>query len=319
MNNLPHSNLGKTGLSVSKIGFGAMELRGPYGDWPTKVDDETVSKLLHSVLDLGINLIDTAPDYGLSEDLIGEYLPHRRDEFYLATKCGCSVRESGEPFESNVHTFERSNIRAAVEQSLRRMKTDYIDIIQFHHSPTRDELVEEDSVAELLELREAGMVRFIGMSATLPNCYEHLEMDVFDVIQVPYSLVERDHEDFLTNASSAGIGTIARNGVARGIVSAGKDKVDAMPDGWREQWLTNKDRFEAAELADLLDGASRTEFMIRYLLATPSVDSTILGTGSPKHLADNVSAAAKGPLSSDVFDEARRRIDIAVANSSRTV
>ncbi|MGC0367431.1 aryl-alcohol dehydrogenase-like predicted oxidoreductase [Rhodococcus sp. 27YEA15] len=316
MDNMPQAILGQTGLSVSKIGFGAMELRGPYGDWPTRVDDETASTLLHSVLDLGINLIDTAPDYGLSEQLIGEFLAHRRDEYYLATKCGCAVRENGEPFESNLHTFERPNIRAAVEQSLRRMKTDYIDIIQFHHSPTRSELVEQDSIAELLELREAGMVRFIGMSATLPNCYEHLEMNVFDVIQVPYSLVERDHEDFLSQASAAGVGTIARNGVARGIVSASKDKVDAIPDGWREQWLTNRDRFESAGLGDLLDGASRTEFMIRYLLATGSVDSTILGTGSPAHLADNVSAAVKGPLDSDVYDEARRRIDVAAVSSS---
>jgi aryl-alcohol dehydrogenase-like predicted oxidoreductase len=313
MDDMPNVILGRTGLSVSKIGFGAMELRGPYGDWPTKVDDRTASQLLHSVLDLGINLIDTAPDYGLSEELIGKHLARRRDEFLLATKCGCSVRASGEPFESNVHTFERPKIRAAVEQSLRRMKTDHIDIIQFHHSPSRAELLEHDSIGELVELRDAGKVRFIGMSATVPNCYEHLEMDVFDVIQVPYSLVEREHEDFLAQASAAEVGTIARNGVARGIVSAGRDKVDAIPDGWREQWLANRDRFETAGLDDLMDGASRVEFMIRYLLATPSVDSTILGTGSPKHLADNVSAALRGPLATDVYDEARRRVDEVMA------
>jgi aryl-alcohol dehydrogenase-like predicted oxidoreductase len=290
-----------------------MELRGPYGDWPTKVDDAKASQLLNAVVDLGVNLIDTAPDYGLSEELIGTHLSHRREEFYLATKCGCSVRSSGEAFESNIHTFERPNIRAAVEQSLTRMKTDYIDLVQFHHSPSRAELVENDSIAELLDLREEGKVRFIGMSATLPNCYEHLEMDAFDAIQVPYSFVEREHEDFLVQASERGIGTIARNGVARGIVSAGRDKVSAIPDGWREQWLVNRDRFERAGIEDLIDGASPTEFMIRYLLATPSVDSTILGTGSQAHLAGNVSAALKGPLAADVYVETRRRIDAIAA------
>jgi aryl-alcohol dehydrogenase-like predicted oxidoreductase len=313
MTDLPTVTLGRTGLAVSKIGFGAMELRGPYGDWPTKVDDATTSELLNSVLDLGINLIDTAPDYGLSEDLIGKHLSARRDEFYLATKCGCSVRANGKPFESNVHTFERPIIRAAVEQSLRRMKTDHIDIIQFHHSPSRSELDERDAVAELVDLRDAGKVRFIGMSATLPNCYDHLDMAVFDVIQVPYSLVELEHEDFLVKASAAGVGTIARNGVARGIVSANRDKVEAIPDGWRQQWLTNRDKFEAARLEDLMEGSSRTEFMIRYLLATPSVDSTILGTGKPQHLADNVAAASKGPLAPDAYHEARRRMAAIVA------
>jgi aryl-alcohol dehydrogenase-like predicted oxidoreductase len=285
-----------------------MELRGPNGPWPRAVDEETASRLLNLVIDSGVNLIDTAPDYGLSESLIGKHISHRREEFYLATKCGCSVSPDGALLENDAHQFDRPNLRAAVEQSLRRMKTDYIDLIQFHHSPSREVLYANDSVAELVALRDEGKVRFIGMSATLPNCYAHLEMDVLDAIQVPYSFLEREHEDFLDQAASMGVGTIARNGVARGIVTADKDKIGGIPGGWRELWLKNRYRFEAANLADIMDSATQTEFMIRYLLSKPMVNSTILGTASPDHMQDNIAAARKGPLPEDVYLEAQRRI-----------
>jgi aryl-alcohol dehydrogenase-like predicted oxidoreductase len=302
------TTLGRTALRVSKIGFGAMELRGPNGPWPRSVDDATASRLLNLVVDSGVNLIDTAPDYGLSESLIGKHISHRRDEFYLATKCGCTISPDGAPLEYDGHQFDRSNLRAAVEQSLRRMGTDYIDLIQFHHSPSREVLDANDSVAELIALRDEGKVRFIGMSATLPNCYDHLEMGVFDAIQVPYSFLEREHEDVLSKAVSDGVGTIARNGVARGVVAAGKDKIAGIPGGWRETWLKNRHRFEAASLEDIMNGATQTEFMIRYILSKPMVNSTILGTASPDHMKDNIAAAHKGPLPEDVLAEAQRRV-----------
>ncbi|MBN9619922.1 MAG: aldo/keto reductase, partial [Actinobacteria bacterium] len=110
-----------------------------------------------------------------------------------------------------------------------------------------------------------------------------------------------------------GVGTIARNGVARGIVTMSQEKVEAIPDGWRQRWLTNRDRFEAAGLDELADGAGRNEFMVRYILANPVVVTTILGTGSPQHLRDNVAAAGKGPLPADVYAEAQRRIAAAPA------
>jgi aryl-alcohol dehydrogenase-like predicted oxidoreductase len=308
MSAMPTTELGRTGLRVSKIGFGAMELRGPNGPWPRPVDDATASRLLNLVIDAGVNLIDTAPDYGLSESLIGKHISHRRDEFYLATKCGCTISPDGTPLESDAHRFDPPNLRAAVEQSLRRMNTDYVDLIQFHHSPSREVLDANDSVAELVALRDEGKVRFIGMSATLPNCYGHLEMDVFDAIQVPYSFLEREHEDFLSKAAAIGVGTIARNGVARGIVTADKDKIAGIPGGWREMWLKNRHRFEAAGLADVMNGATQTEFMIRYLLSKPAVNSTILGTASPDHMEDNIAAAGKGPLPEDILIEAQRRV-----------
>src|ERR1700730_1978990 len=110
---IPTATLGLTEEKVSKLGYGAMELRS------RRLDPATVDGLLNTVLDAGINLIDTSPDYGASEENNGRAIPPRRDEYFLASKCGCPVGESvGEAGPSGrEHTFTRTNIRAAVEQS----------------------------------------------------------------------------------------------------------------------------------------------------------------------------------------------------------
>src|SRR5215207_4021746 len=130
MTTLPRRTLGRTGLDVTTLGYGAMELRGaPAGP---EVSDEQAARVLNAVLDAGIDFIDTSPDYGRSEELIGKSIAHRRAEYFLASKCGC-VPGAGMGGE-HVHTAE--NIRAGVEQSLRRMRTDYLDLVQFHRSLT---------------------------------------------------------------------------------------------------------------------------------------------------------------------------------------
>src|SRR5437870_11853056 len=101
----------------------------------------------------------------------------------------------------HVHTAE--NIRAGVEQSLRRMRTDHLDLVQFHVSPSRETLEENDSVAELLDLQREGKVRFLGMSGTLPHLTDHIAMGVFDAFQIPYSAVEPEHETVISDAAQA--------------------------------------------------------------------------------------------------------------------
>ena len=118
--------------------------------------------------------------------------------------------------ERPAHVFTPENIRAAVEQSLRRMRTDHLDLVQFHISPSRDTLEENGAVDALIELRDEGKTRFIGMSGTLPNLVDHIDMGVFDAFQIPYSALERDHEGAIHDAAVAGSGTIIRGGVARG-------------------------------------------------------------------------------------------------------
>jgi aryl-alcohol dehydrogenase-like predicted oxidoreductase len=306
MSALPKSTLGRTGLAVTKLGYGAMELRGT--DHFPRLSPAEASRILNAVLDNGINYIDTSPDYGYSEELIGRHLSGRREEFFLASKCGCPV----EPVDvahaqRKPHSFTRENIRAGVEQSLTRLRTDYLDVVQFHLSPSRAVLEANDSLAELEALRAEGKLRFIGISGTIPELAEQIEMDVFDVFQVPYSLVEREHEALMHRACEAGAGIVVRGGVARGVIVKDESVIDEYPQFLQAGFRARRKRWREADVADLLDGMTPMEFMLRFTLSNPDMTTTIVGTANPAHLAENVRAAARGPLPPEVVAAARRR------------
>jgi len=302
---LPVRTLGRTGLEVTQLGFGAMELRGaPRGP---QVADDVAEQVLNAVLDGGINYIDTSIDYGVSEERIGRFISARRSEFFLASKCGCLVDAQARAAAGDrpPHVFSRDNVVAGVEQSLRRMQTDYLDLVQFHASPTRAVLEDQGGLQALLDLQRDGKVRFIGMSGTLPNLPEQIAMGVFDVFQIPYSAVQREHEDLISQAAAAGAGTVIRGGAARGSLSP--DKPPTVPIGL-QPGVEVQDVWQRAALDDLLDGAPRTEFVLRFTLSHPDIHTTIVGTANPQHLAANIAASRKGPLPADVYAEARRRL-----------
>ena len=214
--------LGNTGADVTILGYGAMELRGdPRGP---AIEDEAAGALLNAVLDEGINLIDTSIDYGRSEELIGRHVGHRRDEYFLASKCGCLLGPRRLALLPHFRTTYRAeNIRAGIEQSLRRLQTDRLDLLQVHMSPSRAQMEADGTVETLLSLRDEGKVRFLGMSGTIPNLSDHIEMGVFEVFQIPYSALQREHEDLITAAVAAGAGTLIRGGAARGAPAEDKD------------------------------------------------------------------------------------------------
>ncbi len=297
MTELLKRTLGRTDFQVTTLGYGAMELRGaPSGP---EVSDEAAEKMLNAVLDVGINFIDTSIDYGRSEELIGRFIAHRRAEYFLASKCGC-VPDAPLGAE-HIHTAE--NIQAGVEQSLRRMKTEYLDLVQFHRSLTRSEFEEYGALEAALALKKAGKVRFIGVSGTLPNLVEQIEMGIFDAFQIPYSALQREHEEAISQAAAARAGIIIRGGVARGA-----------PTDWQRRYYmlpgaTMRERWEQARLDELLNGMSRLEFTLRFTLSNPDLDTTIVGTRDPGHLRDNIAAALKGPLPEALVREAKRRLD----------
>jgi aryl-alcohol dehydrogenase-like predicted oxidoreductase len=304
MADLPTRKLGKTGFEATVLGFGAMELRG--GPRGPEVTDEQAEAVLNAVLDSGINFIDTSIDYGRSEELIGKYISGRRNEYFLASKCGCVI--GGQQGE-HVHTAK--NIREGVENSLRLLRTDHLDLVQFHRSLTKDEFEKDGALQEALKLKAEGKVRFVGVSGTLPNLVEQIDMGVFDAFQIPYSALQREHEDAITKAAETGHGTIIRGGVARGA-----------PTDWNRVYYmvpaeTMKDRWEVANLDELLDGQSRMEFTLRFTLSHPGLTTTIVGTKNPDHLRANIDAAMKGPLPPDVLAEAKKRLEAAGAVSEK--
>ena len=297
--------LGRTGADVTILGYGAMELRGlPRGP---EITDERAARVLNAVLDGGINLIDTSPDYGRSEELIGTHIGHRRAEFFLASKCGCPIEPPADAPPPYPHDYSQRNVRANVEQSLRRLRTDHIDLVQVHMSPTVATLAENGTVLALKELQAEGKIRFIGMSGILPDLPGHIAMDVFDAFQIPYSAVQRDHENLITEAAAKGTGTLIRGGAARGAASEEKN--------WSTGPLTQEPglgqrNWETAGIEDLLGeaGIGKMEFILRFTLSHPGLSTTIVGTANPDHLASNIAAAAAGPLPADVYEEAKKRL-----------
>jgi len=304
MADLEKRTLGRTGLEVTALGFGAMELRGESSRWARPLPAGQAARVLNAVLDEGVNFIDTSIDYGESEALIGEAISRRREEYFLASKAGCPWDEAtlaGAAQGPLPHDFSPAHIREGLERSLRLLRTDHLDLLQLHISPSLETIKTCGVLETLAALRDEGKVRFIGSSSTVPHIWDLVSTGAFDAFQIPYSALERDHETVIAQAHDAGAGVIVRGGVARG--------------GFRPGTLVTRNLWEAwdaAKLDELLEeGQTRVEFVLRYTLGHPGVSTIIVGTADIDHLRDNLAGALLGPLSPDVLEEAKRRLDAA--------
>jgi aryl-alcohol dehydrogenase-like predicted oxidoreductase len=283
---------GNTGLEVTTLGYGAMELR--------HVDEAQAEQLLNGVLDSGINFIDTAPDYGPSEDLIGRFIANRRDEYYLATKCGCNVPHQGGE-DAPRHIWTGAQVQHNIEHSLKRLKTDYVDVWQVH-SADPAELADSDVLETMLKVKEAGKVRFLAVSMSGRgdgHGYEQLrpyldgDWSDFEAIQIWYSALTRASEAAIAQAAGRGLGMIIR-GVVRCI----------------DPWESLSDAVTQLGLDELrADGESAAQFLLRFAMAHPGLHTTIIGTKNLDHLAENIKAVEAGPLSNEVLSEAKRRLN----------
>ena len=284
-------SFGNTGMAVTTLGYGAMEFR--------HVDENQAGRLLESVLDAGINFIDTSPDYGPSEDRIGKWIAHRRDEYFLATKCGCNVPQQGGD-DAPRHIWTGAQVRHNIEHSLKRLNTDYVDVWQVH-SAEPDELAQSDVLETMLRIKEEGKVRHIAVSMSGRAAgrgfgqlrpYLDGDWDHFEAIQVWYSALERASEDAMREAANRGKGMIIR-GVVRTV----------------EPYESLTGFVDKVGLNDLrANGESAAQFLLRFAIAHPALHTTIIGTKSLDHLNDNIKAVEAGPLAPDVLAEAKRRL-----------
>jgi len=287
--------LGRTGLEVTQLGYGSMGIRGPRTWGVRVVDDEQAERILNLVLDAGINFIDTAPDYGISEQRIGQFLSRRRDEYYLATKCGCAYTQHDDHLEID-HVWKQDVIERNLETSLQRLQTDTIDLLQFHGGDA--ETLQREGLIELLQsFQEQGLIRHIGMSNKLPHLPALIDLGLFDTFQIPYSCLAPEHHEWITRAGESGAGVIIRGGIAHGG-----------PDAEIERPQLN-DVWKNANLDELLqDGMTRAELILRYTLSHPHCHTTIVGTCNEEHLRENLAAAGRGPLEDTLYEEVTRRV-----------
>jgi aryl-alcohol dehydrogenase-like predicted oxidoreductase len=296
--------MGKTGLVVSRIGYGAMELAG--APKARALDERDAIRFVNQVVDLGINYVDTSIDYGLSEQLIGKALEHRRADVILASKCACQVGLEGAAHGGEKHIYTGENVTAGVEQSLRRLRTSYLDVVQVHGNPSRKELEDGGVIDALLKLQRQGAVRHLGISSRLPLLAEFVDADYFTVIQVPYSALQRQNEDVIVALRRAGKAVVVRGVTGRGAPA--KDwatRPIGTADGEVQQL------WQRAGLDELLGGMSRIEFMIRFAMSNDNVDVTLVATTDDAHLIANIEYANRRALDADVFKAACARLTAA--------
>ena len=284
--------LGNTRLRASVLGYGAMELRDP-----GRVSDGEAENLLGAVLDGGIDFIDTSPDYGVSEDRVGACIGHRRSEYVLATKCGCNVDARGSGGGDPRHVWTREQLLRNIEQSLRRLRTDHIDVWQLHNARVED--VDGGGLLEVMrEVQDAGKVGHVSTSSTVPDIRTFVARGSFATYQIPYSALQREHEVVIGEAAAAGAGVIIRGGVAKGEHSV------RTSDRWNLWETCGLDEF-------LAEGESRSGFLLRLTITHPGMHTTIVGTSNPQHLADNLAAAGRGTVPDDIYAEIKRRLTAA--------
>ncbi|HET6409714.1 MAG TPA: aldo/keto reductase [Chthoniobacteraceae bacterium] len=280
---------------MTQLGYGSMGLRGPRTWGVRVVNDADAERMLNSVLDAGINFIDTAPDYGVSEERIGRFIGSRRDEFILATKCGCAFVQHADHLEIT-HRWEPDVVRRNLETSLQRLHTDQIDILQFHGGDA--ESLQRTGLIDLLcEFREQKLIRFLGSSSSLPDLPGLIALNVFDTFQIPYSCLAPQHRDLIAQAAATGAGIILRGGIAQG----GPDAEIQRP-ALNEVW--NRAKLDAL----LLAGMSRAEFILRDTLSLPECHTTIVGTCNPAHFEENLQAARRGPLPEELVGQISERV-----------
>jgi aryl-alcohol dehydrogenase-like predicted oxidoreductase len=302
-----YRKFGRYDLKVSEIGFGAWAIGGParLGEHVTgwgEVDDDVSLRTLEACLDLGINFIDTADAYGdgHSEELVGKAFSRRRDRVIICSKGGNRVTPEGRWTKD----FSAEWIRQACEGSLRRLKTDYIDIYLFHTPRDHIELVPEE-FAVLEGLKTEGKIRYYGISvATVEDGLKVLDCGCAEAIQVVYNVLEREAEDeFLPTAASQGVGIIDRVPLASGFLT-GKYGADVAfgADDHRSQFsqeMIERYAHQAENLKELIADGSRTlaQLALQFCLTNPAVSVVIPGAKTPEQLRQNARASELGPLS----------------------
>jgi len=251
---LPRTSLGKTGIDVSAIGFGSFKIgrnRGiKYPDGYELPGERACAELLEGILDLGINLIDTAPAYGMAEERIGRHLSQRREDFVLSSKVGEQFIDG-----ESIYQFGAEAVAESVENSLRRLQTDHLDLLFIHSNGDDLHILNDtDTVVAMQLLKRAGKARAIGLSGKTIEGAE-AALDWADVLMVEYHLNDDSHREVMEKARQRDVGVLVKKGLAAGHLPP--------------------------------------ENAIRYVLQNRAVNSLVLGGLNRNHFAENCRIATE--------------------------
>jgi aryl-alcohol dehydrogenase-like predicted oxidoreductase len=310
--------LGRTGIRVSEIGFGAWAIGGtaeasgmPIG-WGRSSDDESLAAIRRA-RELGVNFFDTADSYGFgrSESLLGIVLSRYRKDVVIATKVGV-VRSSTGQLRKD---FSRNHIFLAVDGSLKRLRSDYIDLYQLHN-PSLDDLRRGEVQEAMEQLQDSGKIRFWGVSiSTVDEGLEIVKHGWGNALQVLYNVLNQQPADeLLPLAKERGFGVIARVPLASGLLTGKyREGTTFAADDIRQNFLTQRRLTEVTQRVDevksIIGGAARNiaEGALRFVLASDAVSTVIPGARNARQVETNV-AASEAKLPADVVTKLRTRL-----------
>ena len=270
--------LGKTGLEVSRLGIGLSEIGFNF----TSNDFSTAEKVLNVALDEGINFLDTAACYDISEETIGSAVSYRRNDYILATKAGHYLpRGEGEDW-----TYEL--VTKSIERSLIRLKTDYLDLVQLH-SCDISVLEKGEVIRSLLDAKATGKVRFIGYSGDNENAVWAVTRGLFDTLQTSFSIVDQSARiNIFPEVVNRGIGLIIKRPIGNGVWGRRSDPrpYEKIPDYTKEYFKRAQLMIEQYD-KKLQTGGNGVELALRFTLSHKIVNVAIVGSQRPDHVISN--------------------------------
>ena len=283
--------MGRTDMQVSVLGFGGSEIGYE------SIAEETVAKMLNHALDAGLNVIDTAECYQGSEELIGQTVSHRRQDFYLFTKCGHPRGIGSEDWSS-------SSLLESIERSLKRLRTDCLDLVQLHGC-SESVLRKGDAIAGLQSAREKGYCRYLGYSGDSLAAKFAVECGAFDTLQTSINIADQEPLELtLPQAREKKIGVIAKRPIANAAWKEPHKPIDAYHHAyWERLSKLHYDFIQERPLEESIGHA------LRFTLTVPGVHTAIVGTTKPERWDQNAKLIEAGPLSESDFEAIRARWD----------
>lgn len=276
-------------MAVSVLGFGGAEI-----GFVPDVPQANVDALLNAALDAGLNTIDTAAGYKTSEKMIGESVGHRRKEFVLLSKCG--ALDGFSRFD-----WSKNGVIETIQESLRLMKTDYLDVAQLH-SCSSEILRQGDCIEGLIVAKERGYTRYIGYSGDNEDAKTAIELDVFDTLQASISIADQSPiDENIPLAVSKQMGIIAKRPIANAVWRHAEKPADAYH---HEYW----DRIQKLQFDFLRRPLNESiEHALRFTVSIEGVSTAIVGTTKPGRWQENADFVRKGALPKEEFEEIRER------------